>query len=238
MRSGEANRPTTRGLQGPLDRRRQRHARHQRQVGGLEAAIGEVDRGRRLRRPADAEQDHVGLLQIVRQVAVVVGQREVHRVDALEVLGVQHVLGAGPRRGLGAQIGAQQVVDRPQDRQAGRAGLAGHLLQPLAEIAPHQRVEDEARRGPDLRDHPVELRGRAHQRVDVLDRRHALVLGGGRAPDIDQRLAGGVGDEVEVEVAAAHSDRLCGRPLGRLCGRLARRPRCPPPAARGVDECG
>ncbi len=164
--------------------------------------------GRRLRRAADAEQDHVRLLQILRQVAVVVGEGEVHRVDALEVLGVQHVLGARPGRLLRAEVGLQKVVDRLQHREAGRTRFPRRHLEPLAEIAPHQGVEHEARRRPDLRDHPFELGGRAHQRVDVLDGRDAFVLRRRRPADIDERLARGIGDEMEMKVAAAHARRL------------------------------
>ena len=52
LRAGDQ--PDDERLARRLERRRQRHARHQREVGGLQAAIGEVDRGRRLRGAADA----------------------------------------------------------------------------------------------------------------------------------------------------------------------------------------
>ena len=39
-----------------FNRHRQRHIRHKRDIGRLEAAVGKVDAGRRFRRAADAEQ--------------------------------------------------------------------------------------------------------------------------------------------------------------------------------------
>ena len=39
--------------------------RHDRHIGGLDAAIGEIDAGRGLGRAADAGQDDIGLIEIV-----------------------------------------------------------------------------------------------------------------------------------------------------------------------------
>ena len=54
----------------------------------------------------------------------------------------------------------------------------------------------------DLGQHPVELLLGAHQRIDVLDRRHLGVLRGRRARDRGQRLAGRVGHQMQMEIAA------------------------------------
>ena len=64
-----------------------------------------------------------------------------------------------------------------------------------------QRVEDDPRRLLDLPQRLLDLRLVAHQRMQMLDRMGVLVLRGDGAADADQRLAGGVGNEVEVEVA-------------------------------------
>ena len=135
-------------------------------------------------------------------LAVVMQHGVVERIDALEIVGVERVLRADAVRGLGAEIGLQQLQDRPEDRQAGQAELAAVVFQPLQQLVIEQRVEHDARRFLDLRQHAVELLLGPHQRIDVLDRRDLGVLRGRRARDRDQRLAGRVGDEVEVEVAA------------------------------------
>ena len=54
----------------------------------------------------------------------------------------------------------------------------------------------------DLGQHAVELLLGAHQRIDVLDRRDIGVLRRRRARDRDQRLAGRVGDQMQMEVVA------------------------------------
>ena len=169
-----ATRPTMSGLRVALEHRRQRHAGHQRNVGGLDAAVGEIDRRRRLRGAADAEQHHVGLLEVVRQLPVIVQQREVHRVDALEIFRVEHVLRAGPRRRRGAEIGLQQRVHRREHRQMRRARRRGRPPRAGSRDRLDERVEHDAGRGLDLRDDALELRRRTHQRIDVLDRRRRL----------------------------------------------------------------
>ena len=80
-----------------LDLRRQRHARHQRHIAGLDAAIGEIDRGRRLRRARHADQHDIGVFEAFDMLTVVMQHRVVERVDALEIFGVEHVLGADAR---------------------------------------------------------------------------------------------------------------------------------------------
>ena len=64
------------GLARAVEGDRQGHAGHDRNVGGLHAPVREVDGGRRLRGAADAHQHDVGLVEIDRQLAVVVQQRE------------------------------------------------------------------------------------------------------------------------------------------------------------------
>ena len=95
-----------------LDLRRQRHARHQRHVAGLDAAIGKIDRGRRLRGARDADQNHVRLCETFGVLAVVVEHRVVERVDAVEIFGVEHVLGAGAMDRFGTEIGLEQAQHR------------------------------------------------------------------------------------------------------------------------------
>ena len=131
MRSALANSPTTSGRRTVFERGRRRHARHQRNVGGLDAAVGEIDRGRRLRGPRHPDQDDIGILEIVGELAVVVHHGVVERVDPLEVFGIEDVLRADLMGRFGAEIGLEQPQHRPEDRQTGQAELAALVLQPV-----------------------------------------------------------------------------------------------------------
>ena len=105
MRSGLATSPTTKARCGSASADRRLDAGHQRQIRGLVAALGEIDAGGRLGRARDAEDDDVGRVQVLRQLAVVVRHGEIQRIDAPEIVGIDGVL-AGHHRRLGsAQIG-------------------------------------------------------------------------------------------------------------------------------------
>ena len=111
-----------------LDLRRQRHARHQRHIRRLHAAIGEIDRSRRFRRPRHADQHDIGLFQIVGLLAVIVQHRVVERIDAAEIFGIERVLRADFVGRFGAEISLEQVQHRPEDRQARQAERRGISL--------------------------------------------------------------------------------------------------------------
>ena len=84
--------------------------------------------------------------------------------------------------------------------------LAG-LLELLGQLLIDDGVEHDARRGLDVLQHPLELAVAAHQRMDVLDGAHLRILHPHRLGDRDQRLAGRVGDHMQVESAGSiHGD--------------------------------
>ena len=68
------------------------------------------------------------------------------------------------------------------------------------EVLLEQRVEHDARRFLDFGQHPVELLLRADQRMHMLDRHDLGVLRRGRPRDRDQRLAGRIGDQMQMEI--------------------------------------
>ena len=209
-------------------------AGHQRNVAGLHAAIGEIDRGRRLRCARDADQHDIGLLQTFEMLAVIVQHGVVERIDALEIFGVESVLCADAMRGLGTEIGSQQLQDRPEDRKTRQAQLAAVLFEPLQQFIVEQRIENDARRFLDLRQHAIELLLGPHQRVDVLDRQYLGVLRGRRARDGGERLTGRVGHEVKVEIAASALWHNC----GTTCEFMGRRPRPEPRAQAHRRQTG
>ena len=98
---------------------RRLESRDQQDVGGANAAVGEIDAGRRLGGPADADQHDLGLVEILRMLAVIVQHRVVERFDALEIMRIEDVLAAnmGPR--LGLEIGGESRDHRIENRQAG-----------------------------------------------------------------------------------------------------------------------
>ena len=204
-------------------RRRQLDAGHQRQVGGLVAALGEIDAGRRLGGARDAENDDVGGVEVLRQLAVVVGHGEVERVDAAEVVGIDDVLAGHDRRLRRAEVGFEHLHDRLQHVQRRHLELAAALLDLLDQLLVDDGVEDDAGRLLDLLQHALELLGGAHQRMHVLDRPHLRVLHGGGLGHGGERLAGRIRDEVQMEVA--------GQPVGHLLKRpefaRAAKPRLP-----------
>ena len=171
----------------------------------------------------DAEDDDVGGVEVLRQLAVVVGHGEVERVDAAEVVGIDDVLAGHHRRLRRAEVGFEHVHDRLQDVQRRHLQVAAALLDLLDQLLVDDGVEDDAGRLLDLLQDALELLGRAHQRVDVLDGPHLRVLHGGGLGHGGQRLAGRVRDEVQMEGA--------GQPVGHLLKRPefagAAKPRLP-----------
>jgi hypothetical protein len=135
------------------------------------------------------------------------GQRKVERLDAAEILRVQHMLGADPARGAGAQIGLERTQHRIENRNVGDAQPAAARFQRLGKRFVNQRVKDDAGGLLDFAQRPFYLCCRADQRVNMLDRMSVLVLDCGRPADVDQRFTCRIGYQVEVKVA------LCGHAL-------------------------
>ena len=185
-----------------LERGGHRHAGHERYVGGLHAAIGQIDRGRRLGRAGYSHQNHLGMFQVLGVLTVVVEHGEIQRIDALEIFGIERVLGADAGRRFRSEVGLKQAQDRTEDIEIRHAEFPAFRLQPLQKLAIEQGVEHNPGRGFHLVQHSVELSLAADQRVNVLDRRHGDVLGGRRTGDRDQRLAGRIRNEMEVEIAS------------------------------------
>ena len=83
-----------------------------RDIGCLDAAVGNIDTGRSFRCPADAEDDEIGFVKIKRQLPVIMIEREIQRVDALEILLAHGVLGTDAAAGGRAEIRLKHVDDR------------------------------------------------------------------------------------------------------------------------------
>ena len=137
---------------------RQRHARHDRHVRRLDAAIGEIDAGRRLRGARDADQDDIGIVQAPERLAVIVIEGEGHRVDALEILAVEQMLLAGQTARLAAEIGGERADHRIEHRDRRHLQLAAAFDQRLAQRVVDERIEHDAGIGADAGDDAIDLR--------------------------------------------------------------------------------
>jgi hypothetical protein len=78
---------------------------------------------------------------------------------------------------------------------------AAFLLEIAADVAVHQGEEDEARPPLDIVEHPVEMSFRTHHRPEVTKHLDIVELGEACLGDHLEGLAGGVGEEVEMELA-------------------------------------
>ena len=179
---------------------RKRDAWHQRNIGGADAAVGKIDRGRRLGGAGHSDQHHVGILQAFDVLAVVMNHRVVQRVDALEILGIQDVLSADASRGRRTQIGLEQLHHRADDRQARDIDLLALAFQPKHQILFQQGKEHDAGRLLDFVQHTVELLLAADQGIDVFHRGHVGVLRSHRARHRDQGFAGRIGNQMKVKI--------------------------------------
>ena len=77
------------------------------------------------------------------------------------------------------------------------------LLKPLQQFVIEQGVENDTRRFLNLGQNPIELLLRPHQRIHMFDRQDLGVLRRGGPRDGGQRLAGRVGHEMKMEIAAS-----------------------------------
>ncbi|KAG1319955.1 hypothetical protein G6F63_014485 [Rhizopus arrhizus] len=130
---------------------------------------GQVDAGRRLAGARHRHQDHVGIV-VVHRDAIVMGQGEVHRVDAA-VVGVEidHAVGlADPRQARAGQLAFQRLDERCEHIQHQRPAVGQDQAQALVHAGVHHDR-------PDLVPLPCRLApGTGFTRLfGVVDKRHA-----------------------------------------------------------------
>ena len=125
---------------------RQRCARHQRHIGRLDAARGQIHAGRRLGRPRHADEDHVGALEIVAGHAIVVGEGVLHGFDAAVVVLVEGIAGAVMKLHGGAGVRGQAADERFEREIARQVEPAATLLERFPDVGMADAVQDVARR--------------------------------------------------------------------------------------------
>src|SRR5262249_11230915 len=151
-------------------------------------------------------------------------------------------------RRLGAKIGFEHAQDRPKNGSAGEPELPAFCLELLGELRIEQGIEYDAGRSLHLDQDPLELLHRAHQGVNVLDRRDGRVLCGRRPRHCDQRLPGGIGNEMEMKkpgLALNHAGRPIavnswgrGHVWGPSASGLAGSPGVPSTLVTSLDRIG
>ena len=133
------------GPRGVIDFCRQEDARNEGNVGRLDTAIGEIDACWRLGRPRDTDDHHVGLVEVLHQLAVVVAKDELHGVDAAKVSGVHDVLAAGPVLGLATQIVPHRHNNRVEEADVRDLKILAFLFQRRYIVVVDQGVKDQSR---------------------------------------------------------------------------------------------
>src|SRR3954454_11581280 len=95
------------------------------------------------------------------------GDGELDRVDAGEIGGVERVLAARPPLRFLAEHRRERVHHRVEDGDGMDAPPPRFLLELAADVAVHQRVEDEPRTPLDVVENSVEMTLRAHHRPEM-----------------------------------------------------------------------
>ena len=115
--------------------RRQGHFRHQRQIGGLDALVGQIHGKRRLGRTGYADDDDIGLQKADRILAVIVLDGELDGFDPFEIFFIQAVDHAGLHSRFRRRNLADAIHHWADDIDDGHIGIRRQRLQ----LAPQDR---------------------------------------------------------------------------------------------------
>ena len=175
-----------------------------------------------------------GILGRLVLLAVIVLHDVVHGIDALEIFVVQLVLPARHIAALCAEIGRHHLDKGLDYRDAGQTAPLAILLQGFGKRPVEQGVEHQAGFLLQLLDDDLQGPRAAHHRPEMLDDLDPLELDRAGAADALNRLAGRIGDQIEM--MAAHGEDRRNNPVDK---RAAEAPETAPlyaAAAAGGDR--
>lgn len=195
---------------------RERYAGNDRNIRRLDAPLGEIDRGGCLGGAADAEDDNLGLVEVLGALAIIVAHGEVESVDPLEVVRVKGMLSCHLRCGGRVEVFRKDRNYRIENRHAGNAKQSALMLEMGSQALIYDGEEHDTWLLLDLPQGTIELAGCADERVDMSDWAKIGVLGSGGLGNRIQGLARGIRDQMEVVVALC---RRCWHLLLKNCGR-------------------
>jgi hypothetical protein len=132
------------------------------------------------------------------------------RVDAPEIVGVERILPSRPCGRLLPDMLLQHRHHLIEHMHDGHAQLGAGHVQLVADRLVDQTGQHRSRLGLEPIQHTVELKARADQAPPMRDDRQVLELNGRRSHDRVKGLAGGVGDEMEVEPMCGHVGTISG----------------------------
>src|SRR5713101_4379120 len=184
--------------------RGKRDARHERHIGGLDATIGEIQRGRRLRCPRHPDQADIGIIDPPARLPIIMIDGKGHRIDAVEIFAVEQVLLAGQPTTLPAEMRRERPDHRIEHGDRGHLKSPAALLQHPAQRVVDHREEYKTMVGLDAGKHAIDLAARSHHAPNVLDRLGFIKLNKAGAGNRMDRIAGRIGNQVKMKPRQRH----------------------------------
>jgi hypothetical protein len=108
------------------------------------------------------------------------------------------MLAARPGMGRAAEHPRQRVDDGIERGDDGYAERVATDLEAVAQLGLGERIDDETRPLADLAQHALQMAFRTHHRPEMLDRLDTLEPREAGLGDHVERLAGGIGQEMEM----------------------------------------
>jgi hypothetical protein len=177
---------------------RRRDARYQRHVRRLDAAIGEIKAGRRFRRAGHPHQHDIGLDHAAHRLPVIMGDHIMHRVDAAEIIGIEHILPARLMLHRSADLRLQHVEHGIEHMQQGNPHARAGGIELTAQRIIHQAAQHWTRLSLHAFQNTVQLQPRPDQRPAMIGHLGLVKLGHSRARQGVQSIPSGVGYQVYI----------------------------------------
>ena len=178
-------------------------------VGGFDAAVGEIKAGGGFGGAGDADEDHVGFGDAGLGLTVIMGEDVVDGVDAFEVILVEHVLAAGAGGSGGAELFLEEGEDGIQHMDDADAEALAGEFEFAAQAFFHQGGEHGTGFGFDAVDDFMDLEAGSDEGPAMIDDAGVIELGNRGTGNSIEGIAGGIGDQMKIDVGG-HGLRIAG----------------------------